>query len=193
MIPADRRGVARPDAAITNASDLEVIARVLDGDTNAFSALVLRYQARILRLGYGFFKDGGEAEDFAQEVFLKAYTGLAGFRGLSAFSTWLTRIAYNAGINAKKKLGRYEPLVAEPEDLRNLSPEDQHLYSETLRCMRDAMARLPEKYAVCLDLYFYGGMKYHEISAVTGFPVNTIKSHVFRAKRELREALEDAR
>jgi len=173
------------------AADEDILARVLDGDTDAFSALVKRYQRRILRLGYGFFKDTDEAEDFTQDVFVKAFVGLAGFKGRSSFSTWLTRIAYNAGINAKRKAGRYEPLDSEPVDARSLSPEDAHIRAETAEALRKAMAELPEKYAVCLDLYFREGMKYEDISTATGFPVNTIKSHVFRAKRDLRKALGD--
>lgn len=172
-----------------DAPDEQVISRVLDGDRDAFATLVRRYQRRILRLGYGFFKDADAAEDFAQDVFVKAYVGLAGFKQRSSFSTWLTRIAYNAGINAKRKSGRYETLASDPEDERTLSPEDQHLRAETLRILSGAMAALPEKYAVCLDLFFREGMKYADISEATGFPVNTIKSHVFRAKRELRRAL----
>lgn len=171
------------------AADEDIIARVLDGDTEAFSGLVKRYQRRIVRLGYGFLKDSDAAQDFAQDVFIKAYVGLAGFRGRSSFSTWLTRIAYNAGINAKRKNGRYELLDVEPEDTRLLSPEDQHIRAETALAMREAMKTLPAKYAVCLDLYFKEGLRYEDIAAVTGFPVNTIKSHVFRAKRDLRKAL----
>ena len=175
--------------AETEAADEDIIARVLDGDNDAFSALVRRYQKRVLRLGYGFFKDSDEAEDFAQDVFLKAFVGLAGFKGRSSFSTWLTRIAYNAGINAKRKAGRYEPMDSDPVDLKSLSPEDAHMRLETAAGLRKAMASLPEKYAVCLELYFKEGMKYEDIREATGFPVNTIKSHVFRAKRDLRKAL----
>jgi len=72
----------------SEAADEDIIARVLDGDADSFGALVRRYQRRILRLGYGFFKDADEAEDFAQDVFVKAYVGLAGFKGRSSFSTW---------------------------------------------------------------------------------------------------------
>lgn len=171
------------------AADEDIISRVLDGDNDVFSVLVKRYQRRILRLGYGFFKDADEAEDFAQDVFVKAFVGLAGFRGRSSFSTWLTRIAYNTGINAKRRLGRYEAIDSEPVDTRSLSPEDAHIRAETAASLRKAMASLPEKYAVCIDLFFKEGMKYEDIKDVTGFPVNTIKSHVFRAKRDLRKAL----
>lgn len=171
------------------AADEEIIERVLDGDVEAFSALVRRYQRRIVRLGYGFFRNQDEAEDFAQDVLTKAYVGLSGFKGKSSFSTWLTRIAYNAGINARRKAGRYEPLESEPVDSRSLTPEELHIRAETAAALRKAMAGLPERYAICLDLYFGEGMKYEDISEATGFPVNTIKSHVFRAKRDLRAAL----
>ena len=170
-------------------ADEDIIARVLDGDTDVFSVLVRRYQRRVLRLGYGFLKDADAAEDFSQDVFVKAYVGLAGFQGRSSFSTWLTRIAYNAGINATRKSGRYESLESDPVDTRSLSPEDEHLRAEAAAALRQAMAALPEKYAVCLDLYFREGMRYEDIGIATGFPVNTIKSHVFRAKRDLRKVL----
>ncbi|HOX93026.1 MAG TPA: sigma-70 family RNA polymerase sigma factor [Spirochaetales bacterium] len=170
-------------------SDDELVSRVLDGDRNAFGDLVQRYQGRILRLGWGFFHNQDAAQDFAQDVFLKAYAGLASFRKASSFSTWLTRIAYNDGINAQRKFGRYQSMDSEPEENRLLSPEDAFLVSESVAELRSAMTRLPEHYAVCLDLYFREGMKYEDIGKVTGFPVNTIKSHVFRAKRDLRVAL----
>ena len=172
-------------------SDTAIIGRILEGDTNAFSVLVRRYQHRILRLGYGFFKDGDAAKDFAQDVFLKAYAGLSGFRGHSSFSTWITRIAYNTGINAKRRLDRFEPLDGDPVDGLSLGPEELHLRSEAAAALRRALADLPERFAICLELYFGGGMKYEEISHITGFPVNTIKSHVRRARQSLRDALAD--
>ena len=97
---------------------------------------------------------------------------------------------FRSGLNAKRKAGRFEALEVDPVDTKGLSPEDQHLRTETGRAIRRAVAGLPEKYAVCLELFFGDGMKYEEISEATGFPVNTIKSHVFRAKRELKTALE---
>lgn len=170
-------------------TDAAIIARVLAGETFLFAKLVRKYQKRILRLGFGFFHNQHEAEDFVQEVFLKAWSGLAGFRGSSAFSTWLTRIAYNTGINARRTAGRYEALEAEPADTAGLNPEELHLRAETVAILRTAMAALPEKYAVCLDLFFFEGLSHAEIGKITGYPLNTIKSHVFRAKQELREKL----
>lgn len=172
-------------------SDEEAIGRVLDGDTEAFAILVRRHEARVKRLGMSFFHDEEDAADFAQDVFVKAYTALASFRGRSLFSTWLLRIAYNTAINSKKR--RRDQLYLDPEVDIVGSPgtDETQLREETANAVRAAMAGLPPRQALCIELYFYYDLKYAEISEVTGFPVNTIKSHVFRAKRILREKLEN--
>jgi len=136
-----------------------------------------------------FFRDEDEADDFTQDVLVKAYTALGSFKGKSLFSTWLLRIAYNTAVNSKKR--RRETARLDPEADIPGSPgaDEDHLRDEAARTVREAMAALPEKQALCIELYFFYDMKYADISEVTGFPVNTIKSHVFRAKRILRERL----
>jgi RNA polymerase sigma-70 factor (ECF subfamily) len=170
-------------------SDEEVIGRVLEGDTEAFSFLVRRHRGRVQRLGMSFFHDEEEAADFAQDVFVKAYTALASFKGRSQFSTWLLRIAYNTAINAKKRAR--ESVSLDTDALPEGAPgtDEAHLRGETARIVREAMAELPPRQALCVELFFYYDLKYTEISEITGFPVNTVKSHVFRAKRILRERL----
>ncbi len=173
--------------------DEEAIGRVLDGDTEAFAILVRRHQSRVRRLGMSFFRDEEEAADFTQDVFVKAYTALASFKGRSPFSTWLLRIAYNTAINAKKR--KRAQVELDPETLVAGAPGtvESHLREETARAVREAMAELQPRQALCIELYFYYDLKYSEISEITGYPVNTIKSHVFRAKRILRERLEAIR
>ncbi len=171
-------------------SDEEAIGQVLDGDAEAFEVLVRRHSARVLRLGLSFFHDQDEAADFAQDVFIKAYTALASFRGRSLFSTWLLRIAYNTAINSKKRKREQLSLDPEIEVAGEPGTDVAHLREETAKAVRAAMAELPPKQALCVELYFYYELKYSEISEITGYPVNTIKSHVFRAKRNLRERLE---
>jgi RNA polymerase sigma-70 factor, ECF subfamily len=170
-------------------SDEEAIGRVLDGDTEAFAYLVKRHRERVRRLGMSFFHDEEEAADFAQDVFVKAYTALASFQGRSQFSTWLLRIAYNAAINSKKRAR--EQVNLDTDTLAEGAPgtDEAHLREETASAVRAAMAELQPRQALCVELYFYYDLKYTEISEITGYPVNTIKSHVFRAKRILRERL----
>ena len=170
-------------------SDEEAIGRVLDGDTEAFAVLVRRHQARVMRLGMSFFRDDEATADFVQDVFVKAYTALASFRGRSLFSTWLLRIAYNTAINSKKRQRDQVPFDPDFEIAGAPGTDETHLREETARAVREALGALPPRQALCIELYFYYDLKYSEISEITGYPVNTIKSHVFRAKRILRERL----
>ncbi|MGO8695233.1 MAG: RNA polymerase sigma factor [Rectinemataceae bacterium] len=169
-------------------SDEEAIFRVLEGDTEAYAVLVRRHRSRVFRLGLSFFRDEEDAADFAQDVFIKAYTALGSFKGRSLFSTWLLRIAYNTAVNAKKR--RKERLPLDEEELAGAPGVDEtHFREEAARAVREAMVGLPARQAVCIELFFYYDLTYKEISEITGFPVNTIKSHVFRAKRLLRQRL----
>lgn len=169
--------------------DEEAIGRVLDGDGEAFAVLVRRHSKRVMRLGISFFRDEEEAADFTQDVFVKAYTALASFKGRSLFSTWLLRIAYNTAINSKKRKREQLSLDPDMEIAGSPGTDEAHLREETARAVREAMAELPPRQALCIELYFYYDLKHSEISEITGYPVNTIKSHVFRAKRILRERL----
>jgi RNA polymerase sigma-70 factor (ECF subfamily) len=169
--------------------DEEVLDLVLEGDTEAFSILVTRHRSRVERLGMSFLHDAEDAADFTQDVFVKAYMALGSFKGRSSFSTWLLRIAYNTAINAKQR--RRETLALAPEDdlPGDAGADVAHLKNETVRAVREAMAGLPPRQAICIELYFGYDLRYAEISEITGFPVNTIKSHVFRAKKILRQRL----
>jgi RNA polymerase sigma-70 factor (ECF subfamily) len=171
--------------------DSLVVERVVAGNRELFGILVERHQRAVHSLGLGFFRNPEDASDFTQEVFLKAYRSLAGFQGRSRFSTWLYRIAYNTGINGVNRRREYASLAEDAEIPDWDSPERQLVR----RCARDSVSQavrdLPEKYRVCVDLYFFYDRSYQEIEAVTGFPVNTIKSHVFRAKKILRETLKE--
>jgi len=136
-----------------------------------------------------FFHDEEEAADFAQDVFIKAYTALGSFQGKSQFSTWLLRIAYNAAINSKKRRRAEVRLDPEAEIAGSPGTDESQQREEAAAAVREAVAELPPRQALCVELCFYYDLKYSEISEITGFPVNTIKSHVFRAKRLLRERL----
>ena len=141
-------------------------------------------------LGMSFFKNEADTEDFTQEVFIKAYTNLLKFRGESSFSTWLTAIAYNLALNAKNRRKEYLPISNEEIlESRELSPEKKHIRKITSLAVREAVRDLSENEAVCVELYFFYDNTHAEISEITGLPVNTIKSHIFRAKKILREKL----
>lgn len=178
------------DQLIIKRRDNALIKATLSGDSKAFSKLISCYKKRVRALGMSFFKNEADTEDFEQEVFLKAYTKLSNFRGDSSFSTWLTSIAYNTAVNAKTRRKEYLPISDEDniED-SSLTPEKNQIRKMTVLAVREAVKDLPENFAICVELYFFYDNSHAEISKITGIPVNTIKSHIFRAKKILREKL----
>ena len=175
---------------ITKKRDNALIKSTLSGDSKAFSKLVFYYKKRVRALGMSFFKNEADTEDFEQEVFLKAYTNLSNFKGESSFPTWLTSIAYNTAVNAKTRRKEYLP-ISDEEKLEDvgLTPEKNQIRKLTVLAVREAVKDLPEKFKICVELYFFYDNSHAEISKITGEGINTIKSHIFRAKKILREKL----
>ncbi len=168
------------------------------GDTGAFEALVLRYQARIVNYASALVHDAGIAEDVAQETFVRAWRGLGRFRGESAFKTWLYRIATNVARTHLDRRGR-QGRIAD----RSLDDEDEALQAgdvpseapdaETSLVTREAidgaLAELPEELRTALVLRDVEGLDYKEIAGVTGAPMGTVESRIFRARRHMRTLL----
>ncbi len=170
--------------------DSKLVREVLSGNTSAFAELMSLYKKRVEALGLSFFKNPADTEDFAQDVFLKAFTKLDTFRGESLFSTWLTRMAYNTAINAVNRRAQFLSIADEnllPDN--GLTPEEKELRLLTMETVRESLKELPEKYKIVLDLYFFYDNSYSEISEITGLAENTVKSHIFRAKKLLREKI----
>ena len=108
------------------------------------------------------------------------------------FSTWLMKIAYTTAINSVKRAKNSLPIEDETiiPDSTSVTPEEIQIRKLTQAAIREAISELPEKYEVCIEMYFYYDIPYQEISEITDFPVNTIKSHIFRAKKILKSKLE---
>ena len=171
--------------------DLIIVRQVVSGETELFRALVRRHERAVYGMGLSFFKNKEDASDFAQDVFLKVYRNLSQFQGNARFSTWLYRIAYNTALNGISRRKEYLSLVEDESLPDNNSPERGALRSAAKTAVRKALKELPERYRICVDLYFFYDQSYQEIEVITGYPVNTVKSHVFRAKKILREKLKD--
>lgn len=170
-------------------SDEEIVRKVLEGEVNFFAELVKRYQRKIVHIGMMFYRNEDDAWDFAQEVFIKLYENLSSFKGKSKLHFWIYRIAYNYGINSTK--GTVQPQSLVEYAWEGLLPDKWYEQEEIRTALLKAVQSLPENYRICVDLYFFYDMTYGEIAKITGFPVNTIKSNVFRAKQFLRNALKE--
>jgi RNA polymerase sigma-70 factor (ECF subfamily) len=186
--------------------DRLIIDQIVSGRKELFRILVQRYEQAVYGMGLSFFRNPEDAADFAQEVFLKSFRSLGGFQGRSRFSTWLYRIAYNTAVNSIRRQKDYRSLAGEGEPNctgtgsdrpcsagegpDGETPERLLLRAVVTEAVREAMKDLPDRYRICVDLFFFYDRSYQEIEVITGYPVNTIKSHVFRAKKLLREKLE---
>lgn len=171
-------------------SDQLIVEQIVSGQKELFRLLVRRYQRSVYGMGMGFFRNAEDSSDFAQEVFLKVYRNLPRFEGRSRFSTWLYKIAYNMAINNVKRKKEYRSLAEEASEPRdNETPERILIRNATRDAVLASLQELPQRYRVCIDMFFFFDLSYQEIEVITGFPVNTIKSHIFRAKKLLREKL----
>ncbi|MCL2801509.1 MAG: sigma-70 family RNA polymerase sigma factor [Treponema sp.] len=174
-------------------NDQLIVSQIVSGQKDLFRLLVRQYEKAVFGMGMSFFRNSEDASDFTQEVFLKAFRSLSSFDGRSRFSTWLYKIAYNTALNEVNRRKEYQSLAEEDSDkLVNSgeTPERLAIRNAVREAVQAAIKELPERFRVCVDLFFFYDRSYLEIEAITGIPVNTIKSHVFRAKILLREKLE---
>ena len=174
-------------------NDQLIVSQIVSGQKDLFRLLVRQYEKAVFGMGMSFFRNSEDASDFTQEVFLKAFRSLSSFEGRSRFSTWLYKIAYNTALNEVNRRKEYQSLAEEDSDkLVNSgeTPERLAIRNAVREAVQAAIKELPERFRVCVDLFFFYDRSYLEIEAITGIPVNTIKSHVFRAKILLREKLE---
>jgi RNA polymerase sigma-70 factor (ECF subfamily) len=173
--------------------DLEIVGEILSGKKETFNALVRKYQTRIFSLGLKFFRNRDDAFDFAQEVFVKVFQRIHTFRGRARFSTWLMKVAYHHGISVHRS---HKEAGSLPEDFdipdTGENPERLHARKAASEALKEALGLLPERYRMCIDMYFSFGMSYDDIALVTDTPVGTVKSHVFRAKQALRKTLRNS-
>lgn len=176
--------------------DQQLVERVQSGDKRAFDLLVKKYQHKIIGLVGRYVYDHHEAMDVTQEAFIKAYRALAGFRGESAFYTWLYRIAINTAKNHLVARGRRAPTVdVDASDAQYFesatglhdmaSPEAELARDQMSDIVKRTMDRLPEELRVALALREFDGMSYEEIAQVMDCPVGTVRSRIFRAREAI--------
>ena len=169
--------------------DRIIVSQIISGQKDIFRLLVKRHERAVYGMGMSFFRNSEDASDFTQDVFLKAFRNLSNFEGRARFSTWLYKIAYNTAINSISRKKEYHSLVEDKIVGDHDTPERKVLRTLACEAVTEALKDLPERFRVCVDLFFFYDRSYQEIEAITEYPVNTIKSHVFRAKKILREKL----
>lgn len=178
---------------LQDATDPQLVALAQQGNRNAFDLLVRKYQSRILALVRQRIRDPAEAEDIAQEAFLRAWRALPQFRGEAQFYTWMYRIALNATMNHLASQSRHpagigiddeqSTLLREAWQLQDIaSPELEAVRDETGEQVLAALARLAPELREALLWREVEGLSYEEIATRMGCPVGTVRSRIFRAR-----------
>jgi len=169
--------------------DREAILACQRGEREAFDRLTERYQRDVYRLCYRYVNNHHDANDMAQEAFLKAYRALGRFRGESAFSTWLYRIAVNTCLSFRSARRPDGEEVSEglPDPSPGALAEVER--QERSRLVRDAVSRLPEKQRATVILKVYHDLSHEEVAGILGSSVGTVKANLFHALGNLRRLL----
>jgi RNA polymerase sigma-70 factor (ECF subfamily) len=184
------------------AGDIALVRRVQKGDKAAFDALVLKYQHKVLKLVQRYVRNPSEAEDIAQEAFIKAYRALPAFRGESAFYTWLYRIAINTAKNSlvasRRRPVSYDLDLQDGSQLQAQTrladaetPEALALTDEIRRTVNESIEALPDDLRLAIVLRELEGMSYEEIAKTMECPVGTVRSRIFRAREAIDRSLRE--
>ena len=182
---------ARPSATGEPDPDEPLVARARRGDQGAVRLLVDRYQRRVIGLAWGLVGDHADAEDVAQEAFLRAFRSLRTFRGQRRFRTWLFQIAINtARTHRRTRARRQEEAVGGSIDLDTTAGGGSLEQAVIARDrIHRALETLPADLREAVVLRDVNGLDYREIAAALGVPIGTVESRIFRGRARLRQAL----
>ncbi|MEZ4828435.1 MAG: sigma-70 family RNA polymerase sigma factor [Bacteroidia bacterium] len=186
---------SHPTAYMTD--DLPYIRKVLAGDANAYGILVQKYQRYIFSLCLRILKNREEAEEAAQDTFLKAYRKLDTFQQTAKLSTWLYKIAWNTALDKLRAEKKSLTAIAEPEkekiaDSNLRGPAEMLQYDQNAALVQRFISLLPENESLVLTLYYLHECSVEEITGITGFSVSNVKVILFRGRNSLRVQMESA-
>lgn len=172
--------------------DRVLVERTVDGDEKAFRRIVGKYTGIVYSAVRAVIGNRGDIDDIVQEIFIKVYRGLPGFRGSSRLSTWIYRIARNEALNARARM-RTDHLPI--EDIREMPggferPDAMYARSRVISDIRRLVAGLDEKYREVIELRYMAERSYVEIAEIMDIPVGTVKTYIHRARARLREMID---
>ena len=175
-------------------TDYDLVLAVIQGEMAAFDMLLGRYKNLVYSVVLRMINDREEANDQAQEVFIKIYRNLEKYSPEYKFSTWVIRIATNHVIDFRRRT-KNEAQTAQLETMQQdlyaaeLSPEDACIAREQSRMLVDMIEKLPDMYKLPIVLYHQQGLSYQEISEIVNEPMSKVKNRIFRARKILKENL----
>ena len=177
-------------------SDEEIVARIVQGQTELFEIIMRRHNQRLYRTSVAILQDDAQAEDVVQDTYVRAYQHLHQFAGRARFSTWLTRIAVHEALGRLRGRRRAEELDAMPEEVKNAKtvslspdPEQQLANRELGTLLEDTVQRLPEQYRVVFMLREIEEASTHEVAEILDISEENVKTRLHRARAMLRKSL----
>ena len=174
---------------MTAPTDRDLILRARRGDAEAYGELVKCYQTSVFNVCYRILHERGEAEDLAQETFMRAYGRLNTFDIEREFGPWIRRVAANLCLNYLESQRNSAELDEERDTGESPGPEAVVEVHERSEQIRRALASLPAHFRIVIELRHYQEMSYDEIAAELNIPLSDVKSHLFRARKILAEKL----
>jgi RNA polymerase sigma-70 factor (ECF subfamily) len=180
---------------MTQKEDHYYIEETLHGNNHAYEVLVDRYKSMVFTLAVRITKSREDAEEIAQDTFLKVFKALASFKGESKFSTWVYKIAYYRSLDYLKKKKRIiESDTVDISEVYNLSSIESVLEDidrkERLEILKDAIQKLSEKDSAIVTLYYFEELSIKEIAMVTGLTPEVVKVRLFRSRKQLANILQ---
>ena len=188
-----------------NTTDQVLVERVLSGDHNAFGTIVKKTESLVAKIVFDIIPNEGDRKDIAQDIYLKVFQKLSGFKFQSKLSTWIAQIGYNTCIDylRKKKLVLIETSVSKeslPDDeVLDILNSSNNIITDTAdrvlvekditEIVKAGIDKLPVIYKTLIRLYHTEELSYEEISTITDLPAGTVKSYLFRARRQLKNDL----
>jgi RNA polymerase sigma-70 factor (ECF subfamily) len=164
----------------------ELVGRCQRGEDSAFAELVDRYKNLVYAMIYRMMSDRTQVEDLAQDVFLKVHRGLPYFRGEARLSTWIYRIVANVCVQARSNR---RPMTSSTDVAEPASSDGAFADLELRDRIEKAMAKLPDNYRFLIAAHYLKGVQYEALAESLNIPLGTVKTHLFRAKRQLRELM----
>jgi RNA polymerase sigma factor (sigma-70 family) len=181
-----------------NPADKHLVDRVLRGDTRAFGIIVKNTENLVAQIVFKFIPIAEDRKDLAQDIYMKAFHNLRGFKFQSKLSTWIAQIAYNSCLSWVERKKLVLPGILQEEELLYKTDTGVYNYSsienkfsqkELSAILRKEIEELPAIYQTLITLFHHECMSYAELSQITGLPEGTVKSSLFRARRMLKENL----
>ena len=183
--------------------DKELVNRVLRGETHVFATIIKNTEGLVAQIVFKLITNAEDRKDIAQDIYLKAFKSLSGFKYQSKLSTWIGKIAYNTCFNFldKKQLVLLDNTIPENEKqesaleffinkfvgLSDNNSETTLIRTERLEIVQSAIEKLPPLFKTLIMLYHYEELSYEEIAEITSLPIGTVKSYLFRSRKSLKD------